>query len=58
MLYDGKGLGKRKQVILNPSVVEKMVKHEDLSSNGRGEKATESKITFVKANDMLELDHS
>jgi len=58
MLYDGKGSGKRKKVIISPSVFEKRVKHEGLSSNGKWEKATKSKITFVKENDMLELDHS
>jgi hypothetical protein len=58
MLYDGKRLGKRKQVIICPSVVEKKVKHEVLICDGRGEKATEYKITFVKAKGMLELDHS
>jgi hypothetical protein len=57
MLYDGKGLWKRNQVILSPNVVEKRVKHEDMSFDGRGEKATESNITFVKENDILELDH-
>jgi hypothetical protein len=58
MLYDGKGLGKIKQVILIPIVVEQRVKHEGLSFDGRGEKVTESKITFVKENNMLELEHS
>lgn len=55
MGYDGQGLGKRRQGILSHIVVTPWAKHEGLGFDGENEKATNNKITFVKAKNMVEL---
>jgi hypothetical protein len=55
MGYKAQGLGNRNQGILSPIVVEQRVKHEGLGFYGKKEKATNTKITFVKEKYMVEL---
>jgi hypothetical protein len=59
IVYDGKGLGKRRQCILIPIVVTPWAKHEGLGFDGRGENSIIMKKTiFVKETNMLELAFS
>lgn len=55
MGYNGQGLDKRSQGIITPIVVEVRVNHEGLGFGGTNEKAIATKITFVKAKDVVDL---
>ena len=55
MGYDGKGLYKRIQGILNSIVAKLRVNNEILGFKGGNEKDMNNKTTFVKEKDMVEL---
>jgi hypothetical protein len=55
ILYDGQGIGKRRQSILSPIVATLRVKHEGLGFDGRGGNSMTTKTTFVKVKYMTEL---
>jgi len=57
MHYDDHELGNRRQGILSLIVAEPRVKHEGQGFSGREKNATNTNITFVKENDIVELSY-
>jgi hypothetical protein len=58
MGYDGQGIGRRKQGILNPIIDMSWVKHEGLCFDGGDAKPMTMKTTFVRKKDMPEFPYS